>query len=237
MIPQSPAEALGPHADSLRAEAIKIVETRHKYAAAAHEEFHTRNNRAFGTQWDDLLGDFVENFGAAGHPIHSLPPGGQKVPIVNSCVVYAWRIPVGGAPSRFASSATKASCFATQAPQPTLFDPTLPEGDETDPDVTRSDASGLEEVVRSVNGAMPVVLIYFESSPGHLGAIKWALAELNDQTGDVDLIGEEVIWSPDAAGAQTVASTGAEVPESFSDGEPDDLPIEPREEERSLSDD
>lgn len=230
MVPGSPADALGPHAAIVREVAVDVVRTRHGYAADAHQAAHTRNSRGYSTLWQDLLVDMQEAFGDRRHDLHRLAPAGHRVPIVNGCLVYVWRVPASGDPARFATSPTKMSCFDASPPDPVLFGPDFM--DEPDPVREVSASSGdLEAVVGSLGGAMPVVLVMVHSSPRQLQAINWAVAELDRESGEVNFNGEETIW-------QLEPSTEAEVPdaESFDSGAPVVPALEPQTQERPQSD-
>lgn len=230
MVPGSPADALGSHAATVREVAVDVVRARHGYAADAHRAAHTRNARGYSTLWQDLLVDVQEAFGDRGHDLHRLAPAGHRVPIVNGCLVYVWRVPASGDPARFATSPTKMSCFDAPRPDPALFGPDfMDESEPVDGEPVPSDE--LEAVMGSVDGAMPVVLVMVHSSPRQLQAIDWAVAELDRKSGEVGFYGEETIW-------QSEPSTEAEVPdaESFDSGVPVAPVLEPQTQERPQSD-
>lgn len=229
MVPGSPADALGPHAATVREVAIDVVRARHGYAADAHQAARTRNARGYSTLWQDLLVDVQEAFGDRGHDLHRLAPAGHRVPIVNSCLVYVWRVPASGDPARFATSPTKMSCFDASPSDPALFGPDFMDESEPVREVSAS-SDELEAVMGSVGGAMPVVLVMVHSSPRQLQAIDWAVAELDRESGEVGFHGEETIWQPEP-------SSEAEAPDagSFDSGVPVVPALEPQTQDRPQS--
>lgn len=234
MVPGSPAEALGPYVQTVREVVVDVVRTRHGYAADAHQAAHTRNTRGYSTLWQDLLVDMQEAFVDRGHDLHKLAPAGHRVPIVNGCLVYVWRVPASGDPARFAASTTKMSCFDASLPDPTLFGPDFeaaPAPVNEEPAAGPEQAVDLEAVMSSVDGTMPVVLVLVHSSPRQLQAIDWAVAELDRESGEVGLRGEETIWQPEYA---AVSDTSAV--ESFDSGSPIVPALEPQTQERPQSD-
>lgn len=237
MVPGSPADALGPYAVTVREVVVEVARTRHGYAAEAHQAAHTRNTRGYSTLWQDLLVDMQEAFSDRGHDLHRLAPAGHRVPIVNGCLVYVWRVPVSGDPTHFASSPTKMSCFDASRPDPALFGPDLlgapgPAGEEAP---AFEQADDLEAVMSSVDGTMPVVLVMVHSSPRQLQAIDWAVAELDRETGEVGFRGEETLWQPDWQPdwqSEPVADSDASDVESFDSGAPVVPALEPLRQER-----
>lgn len=226
MVPGSPADALGPYAETVREVAVDVVRTRHGYAAEAHEAAHTRNARGYSTLWQDLLVDVQEAFGDRGHDLHKLAPAGHRVPIVNGCLVYVWRVPASGDPARFATSPTKLSCFDASLPDPPLFGPDFMDESGT-ADEESGQADDLEAVMSSVDGAMPVVLVMVHSSPRRLQTIDWAVAELNKESGEVALHGQDTIWQSEPS-----EETEASDVESFDSGAPALPALEPQAQER-----
>lgn len=234
MLPDSPADAFGSYAATIRDVVVDVVRARHSYAADAHQAAHTRNSRGYSTLWQDLLIDVQEAFVDRGHVLHRLAPAGHKVPIVNGCLVYVWRVPVSGDPVHFASSPTKMSCFDASFPEPTLFGPDLMDpsastgpGSASEPEQTVD----LETVMSSVDGKMPVVLVKIYSSPRRLQAIDWAVAELDRESSVVSYHGEEAIWQ-----AEPAAQSDTSEVESFASGAPVEPAIEPREQEGTKPD-
>ncbi|MFT4127766.1 MAG: hypothetical protein QM662_16250 [Gordonia sp. (in: high G+C Gram-positive bacteria)] len=206
-----------------------MVLTRHRYAAEAHQAAHTRTTRGYSTLWHDLLVDVQEAFGGRGCDLYKLAPAGYKVPIVNGCILYVWRIPVSNDPAHFATSPTKMSCFDAVVPEPALFDAafvgasSVPAGDSVDEPEQEVDLSA---VVSSVDGTVPVVLVMVDSSPQQLRSIGWAVAELDRESGEVGFHGQETIWQP-----EPVVESDATGVESFDSGTPIPPAVEPREQE------
>jgi hypothetical protein len=229
MIPDSPADALGPYAATVSEIIVDVVRTRHGYAADAHQAAHTRNTRGYSTLWQDLLVDVQEAFVDRGHDLHRLAPAGHKVPIVNGCIVYVWRVPTSGDPVHFAASPTKMACFNAPFPEPTLFGPDLM-GPSTltalQPGSEPEQSADMEAVMSAVDGKMPVVLVKVYSSPRQLQAIDWAVAELDRETGEVSYRGEETIWRAEPATESDTSDV-----ESFAAGTPVEPVVEPREQE------
>ncbi|MGD7006358.1 hypothetical protein [Kocuria palustris] len=220
MIPLSPAEALGSHASGVRDVLVEVVHSVHGRFAEAHLVSESRYAIDFGSQWRDLLADANEALVDRGFQSHKLRPAGYKLPVVNDCLIYVWRIPDSADPGDFASSPTKKNGFSAQPPDPTLFDPVI--GDEP----VEPEQPGLERVVRAAGEVMPVVLAIVHSSPRQLQSIEWAVAELDETTGKVKRHGQEAMWEPELVEADA-ASAG----ESFDSGTPVPPGIEPREQE------
>ena len=93
MIPNSPADALGAHAEGLRDLIVDIVRNRHALAAEAHEVSESRYAMGFGSQWRDLLDDARDAHQGRGLRSCKLAPGGHDIPVVNDALVYVWRVP------------------------------------------------------------------------------------------------------------------------------------------------
>lgn len=220
MIPLSPAEALGSHTPGVRDVLVEVVRSVHGRFAEAHLVSESRYAIDFGTQWRDLLADVNEALVDRGFQSHKLRPAGYKLPVVNDCLIYVWRIPDSADPGDFASSPTKKNGFTAQPPDPTLFD-TVTGGEPVEPE-----QPGLERVVRAAGEVMPVVLVIVHSSPRQLQSIEWAVAELDETTGKVKRHGQEAMWEPELVEADA-ASAG----ESFDSGTPVPPGIEPREQE------
>ncbi|MGL5824904.1 MAG: hypothetical protein ACRCYU_08815 [Nocardioides sp.] len=217
-----PADALGSHASTVGDVLAKVVRDRHDRAAEAHQVSESRYSSGFGTQWRDLLDDAHEALIKRGFQSHKIAPGGYKLPVVNDCLIYVWRVPnAPGAISSFASSPTRQNGFAAAPPDPMLFEPDRTDDPESgDGSVEDSELAG---VVRTVGDAMPLVLVLVESSPRRLLSIDWAVAVLDD-AGKVALDGRESIWVPELTG-DGAAFDG----DSFDSGMPTVPPIEPRE--------
>lgn len=231
MVPLSPAEALGSHTHGSCNLLVEVVRSRHNRAAEAHQASGSRYSMGFGSQWRDLLDDVYEAFANRGYQSHKLSPAGYNLPVVNDCLLYVWRASsTSDAVTGFAASPTRKNCFSAQPPDPMLFEPGF--GDESDHDGASANAedTNVEHVVRTVRGAMPVVLIMVHSSPFHLQSIEWAVADL-DETGEVTLHGREPIWKPEV----NVDSAASDA-ESFDRGTPIQPVVEPREQEGIDSD-
>lgn len=225
----SPADALGSHASTVRDVLAKVVRERHDRAAEAHVVSESRYSSGFGTQWRDLLVDAHEALIERGFQSHKLAPGGYKLPVVNDCLIYVWRVPnTRGAISSFASSPTRQNGFAATPPDPMLFEPDLT--DDVESDDASAPESELERVVRTVGDAMPLVLVLVESSPRQLHSIEWAVAVMDD-AGKITLHGQEPIWVPELVGDDVPADV-----DSFDSGVPTGPAIEPREQDGSQPD-
>lgn len=213
MVLDSPAAALGSHASGVRDTLVEVVRSRHDRSAEAHHASGSRYAMGFGTQWRDLLDDAYDALTARGFQAHRLSPAGYKLPVVNDCLVYVWRVPDAvDAVSLFASSPTRKSGFAAPPPDPMLFGPGLM--DEAEPGDVVPEEAELERVVRAVGDTMPLVLAMVQSSPRQLQSIEWAIAVLDD-AGKVELHGHESIWEPEFDGEQAASNV-----ESFDSGTP-----------------
>ena len=223
MIPRSPEDALGSHALDARDLIVDVVRSRHERAAEAHEVAATRYTMGFGGQWRDLLEDTSEAFKERGYQVHKLAPAGYRLPIVNGCLVFVWRVP--GTPDAvraFASSKTRMNGFFAQQPLG-LFGMSFIEGAENVRDATEQ--AEFERALQAAGAAMPVVLIMVHSTPRQLNSIEWAVAEYSK--GSVHLRGSEMIWEPEVA-----AATAAMDVESFDSGTPVAPAVEPQEQDR-----
>lgn len=230
MVPESPADALGSHSSGVRDLLVEVVRARHNRFADGHQASESRYAMGFGSQWRDLLDDAQEALRDRGYQSHKLAPGGYTLPVVNDCLTYVWRVPdVANAVSLFASSPTRKSGFTASPPPPMLFEPNSA-GDAELVNVTKEEAQ-LERVVRAVGDTMPLVLIMVQSSPRQLQSIEWAVAELDHETGKVQLHGRETIWEPESK----VDDVATDV-ESFDSGTPSGPTIEPREQEETEPD-
>lgn len=220
MIAPSPTAALERHTTAVREVLVKVVRNRHERAVETHQSSESRYAMGFGTQWQDLLDDINDALTSHGFQSHKLVPAGYTLPVVNDCLVYVWRVPnTASAVSSFASSPTRKNGFTAAPPEPTLFESDFTDAQEAD-DVCRAE-SELEHMVRSVGGAMPLVLVMVGSSPRQLQSIEWAIAALNDA-----LHGQESIWEP-----ELTVDAAASNAESFDSGTPDGPTIEPREQD------
>ncbi|WP_206446932.1 hypothetical protein [Agrococcus sp. KRD186] len=222
MVPASPAEALGGHAQTVKHLVVESVRHRHARFAEAHEVSGSRYTMGFGAQWRDQLDDVQEALSSRGYRTYKLPPAGYKLPVVNDCLVYVWRVPGSDdVVTTFASSPTRVNGFSTPLLDPQLFEPG--DGDELEVE-SSSENRQLEQVARAASGVMPLLLVMIQSSPRQLQSIEWAVAELDTETGEVTLHGQESIWEPDVT--QGDASTDVE---SFASGTPAGPAVEPRE--------
>lgn len=223
MVPNSPAVALGSHAPGVRDLIVEVVRSRHDRSAEAHQVAETRYTAAFASQWRDLLDDVHEALKTRGFESHKLTPGGYSIPIVNGCLVFAWRVPDSvDAVSRFASSPTRKSGFTAPPPDPGLFDE---EFTDDRPVGDASEGQGFEHLVQAAGDPMPLVLVMVHSSPQQLQSITWAIATLDDD-GTVTPHGEEPIWEPEPS-VDEATSHG----ESFDSGEPVPPAVEPQKQE------
>ncbi len=213
MVPDSPADALGPHAPDVRDALVEVVRSRHECSAEAHQVAATRYSMGFGSQWRDLLDDSHDALTDRGFHSHKLTPGGYQLPVVHNCLIYVWRVPdASDAVSLFASSPTRKNGFTAPPPPPMLFEPDVADQVGRGEDVL--DEAQLEHVVRAVGDTMPLVLVMVQSSPRQLQSIQWGIAVLDD-AGKVKLHGQESIWEPDLK----VDDAASDI-ESFDSGTP-----------------
>lgn len=190
MVPSSPIDALGPHAADARDLVIEVVRSRHERATESHEAAATRYTIAFGGQWRDLLEDTLDAFKDRGFQSHKLRPAGYRLPIVNGCLVFVWRVPATPDAVRgFASSRTRMNGFFARQPLD-LFGSSFAEGGE---EIRNgSEQAEFERALQTAGEAMPVVLVMVHSTPRQLTLIEWAVAEY--EGGAVQLHGDETIW-------------------------------------------
>lgn len=213
MVPSSPVDALGSYAPGLRDLVVEIVRTRHGLAAEAHQVSESRYGMGFGSQWRDLLDDAHDKVTEYGFQSHKLAPGGHRIPVVNDCLVYVWRVPDGpDAVSKFAASPTRQAGFVALPPPAMLFEPTFT--DEVQPAEEASGTSEIASMMAAVGDTMPLVLVMVWSTPRQLQSIEWAVAALDD-AGKVQLRGQECIWEP-----ELIADDAASDVESFDSGTP-----------------
>jgi hypothetical protein len=225
MVPNSPVEALGSHGPALRDLIIEVVRARHALAAEAHQVSRSRYEMGFGSQWRDLLDDTHDRVTERGFQSYKLAPGGRKIPVVNDCLVYVWRVPDDAdAVSKFAASPTRQAGFVAPPPPPMLFEPTLT--DEAEPAEVTPEADEIASVMAAVGGTMPLVLVMVRSSPRQLQSIEWAVAVLGD-SGEVQVRGQECIWEP-----ELIADEAASDVESFDAGTPVQPVVEPQAQDR-----
>jgi len=232
VVPVSPPAALGLHTSDVRELVVAAVTSRHTRFAEAHEVSGSRYAMGFGSQWLDLLVDVHDELRRRGYRTYRLPPAGYKLPVVNDCLVYVWRVPGSAdAPSSFASSPTRVNVFHAPPLDPTLFEP----GYTGEPEPGSSadvDGADLERVVRAAtDSVMPLVLVMVRSTPRQLQSITWAVAELDEDAGTVNFHGQESIWTPEAV----VANPTTDV-EPFDSGTPQGPTVEPQEQEGSEPD-
>ncbi len=232
MVPVSPADALGSHLRDVLPLVVEVVRSRHDRFAEAHQISGSRYTFGFGSQWRDLLDDVQEALRNRGYRTHKLPPAGYKLPVVNDSLLYVWRVPESvDAVSSFASSPTRLNGFSAQLLDPTLFEPGFMGELESEPAVASPEETELKRVVRAAGDVMPLVLVMVHSSPRQLQSIQWAVAELDQETGEVKLHGQESIWEPELSVLDAVTDV-----ESFDSGTPKGPMIEPQEQEGTQPD-
>lgn len=230
MVPNSPADAFGPHAPTVRDLLVGAVRSRHGRFAEAHQISGSRYGMGFGSQWRDLLDDAHDVLTGRGFRSYKLDPAGYKLPVVNDCLVYLWRVPeTVDAVASFATSPTKRNGFIAPPLDPMLFDPALLAGPE--PVEAADDETELERVVREVGDTMPLVLVMIQSSPRQLQSVEWAIAELNHVTDEVVLRGQETIWESELITAEASSDV-----ESFDSGTPVAPAVELQKRGASISD-
>lgn len=224
MIAESPAAALGPHTPAVRDALVEVVRSVHERFAEAHSVSGSRYGMGFGSQWRDLLDEAHDEVTKHGFQSHTLTPGGHKLPVVNDCLVYVWRVPEHpDAVTKFASSPTRQSGFAAPPPPAMLFEPAFPDAPEpTGDDV---DTAETATMLNAVHDTMPLVLVMVWSTPRQLQSIEWAVADI-DAAGKVTLAGQENIWEPELVAADVASDV-----ESFSAGAPVEPVVHPRKQE------
>lgn len=230
MVPTSPADALGSDATQVRRLVVEAVRSRHNRFAEAHQTSGSRYTMGFGSQWRDLLDDVHDVLQARGYRTLKLAPGGYKLPVVNDCLIYVWRVPDSvNAVSLFASSPTRKNGFMALPPDPMLFEP----GFTGEPEhASHSEETELDRVVRAAGDTMPLVLVMVRSSPRQLHSIVWAVADFDQRTGEVKLHGRKSIWESELRDVDDAATDV----ESFDSGTPNGPTIEPQEQEETQPD-
>lgn len=224
MVPGSPTEALGSHAQDVRDMLIEVVRSLHNRFAEAQLVSGSRYGMVFGSQWRDLLDNAHDRLVKQGFQSRTILPGSRKLPVVNDCLIYVWRAPDDpNAVRKFASSPTRQACFVTQPPEPTLFDAVA--SDEVESDKRDVGTDEIKATLKAALDTMPVVLVIVRSTSRQLQSIGWAVADI-DATGEVVLHGEENIWEP-----EVVSTDGVSDVEAFSEGTPVEPVVEPREQE------
>ncbi len=229
MISDSPADALGAHASGIRELLVQVVRSRHGRSADAHEASGSRYAMGFGSQWRDLLDDTHDEVTKHGFQSHKLAPGGHKVPVVNGCLLYVWRVPDNpDAVSNFAASPTRLAGFLATPPQAMLFEPTFSKTSEPVEDAP--DTAEIASMLGALHDTMPLVLVMVWSTPRQLQSIEWAVAVLDD-AGKVQLRGQECIWEPELVDAAVVSDV-----ESFDSGIPVTPTVELQKQEETRPD-
>lgn len=224
MISVSPVEVLGRHARTVRHTVVDCVRERHARFAEAHQVSGSRYSMGFGAQWRDLLDDVEGALRGLGFRTYKLPPAGYKLPVVNDCLVYVWRVPGSDdGVTSFASSPTRVNGFFAELLDPQLFEPSDSEVEAVQSSLEKVQ---FEQLASAASSVMPLVLVMVHSSPRQLHAIDWAVAKLDVDSGEVSLHGHESIWEPEAMQHEAPASV-----ESFASGTPAGPTIQPREQE------
>lgn len=227
MVPASPAGAFGSQARNVAPLLIRAIRSVHDRFAEAHQASGSRYAMGYGSLWRDLLDEVEEALTKDGQRTYKLHPAGYKLPVVNDCLVYVWRIPDSvSSASSFPSSPTRLGCFTAKPLDPLLFEPGFMGDSDEEPTVGAPEETKLEDVMHAVGNTMPVVLIMVRSSPRELQSIEWAVAELDQETGKVTLHGTESIWQPELRGDEAVTAV-----ESFDSGTVNGPTIEPQEQE------
>ena len=230
MVPDSPTGALGSHAYSARNALVTVIRSVHERFAEAHSVSQSKYAMGFGSQWRDLLDEAHDEVTSHGFQSHTLTPGKHRVPVINGCLVYVWRVPEGSnAVSNFATSPTRQSGFFAPPPAETLFEPYFDEAERINEQ--QADSAESQAMLSAVRDAMPVVLIMVRSTPRQLQSIEWAVAKMDEATGKVVLYGHESIWEPELV-SEYAATSG----ESFDSGTPVLPAIKPREQEGTGTD-
>lgn len=227
MFHTTPQEALGVGATDVHEAVVETVQSVHNRFAEAQHITRSRYGDVYGNQWRVLLDEVHDALSWKGYRTHTLRPGSYKVPVVGDCLVYTWRMPAaaGESVARFASSPTRKSGFDAAAPHPLLFETDPggePDGDDAEPQVP-----AVEQVISQVPERLSVVLVVVHSTPRRLQKIEWGLAELSEQTGEIELHGRQTIWEFEmSSDGEGIAPEGA-----FDSGEPVGPTLTPRKQE------
>lgn len=224
--PASAAEALGRHAETAGDLIVETVRSLHERFAEAHLVSCSRYGNAFGAQWRDLLDDVAAAFQLNGYRTHRLMPAGYKLPVVNDCLVYAWRLPEStqGIES-FASSPTRVNSFTTPLLPSMLFD-TVPGESDIDEGIDPQPSVLTDAFQEAAERSMPLVLVAVHSSPRLLKLIEWGVAERDPQSGEVAMPGRTALW-----GAEPETQTAAADISAFDSGIPTPPVLVPRKQE------
>lgn len=232
MVPASPADALGSHARDVGPLVVETVQSVHDRFAEAHQVSGSRYAMGFGSQWRDLLDEVQVALTGRGYRTHKLLPGGYRLPVVNDCLVYVWRVPGSvGTASSFASGPTRLNGFTAKVLDPMLFEAGFTGEPESGSDACPPEETELKSVMRAVGEVMPLVLVMVRSSPRQLQSVEWAVAELAEETGEVTLHGPENIWELELNGDEAATDV-----ESFDSGTPQGPTIKPQDQEGTQPD-
>ena len=184
----------------------------------------------FGSQWRDLLDDAHDKVTERGFQSHKLAPGGHKIPVVNDCLVYVWRVPDGpDAVSKFAVEPDASGRVSSpRRLRRCCSSPAFT--DEVQPAEEAPETAEIASMMAAVGDTMPLVLVMVWSTPRQLQSIEWAVAVLDD-AGKVQLRGQECIWEP-----ELIADDAASDVESFDSGAPVAPVVELQKQDRPQTD-
>ncbi|MDN5985572.1 MAG: hypothetical protein L0H88_07620 [Propionibacterium sp.] len=218
-------EVLGGHARATAELLVETIRGTHARFAEAHVVSGTKYGNCFGTQWRDLLDDVAVAFERRGYRTYRPPMAGYRLPVINDCLVYVWRLRESRTDvSSFASSPTRENVFSTPMLAPMLFEP---EVDPESGEAQTAEAAELEQIIDAATEAvMPLVLVTVRSSPRQSPVIEWGLAVRDSDTGEVRLLGGEMLSVPEPQASRAAASV-----EPFDSGVPTPPPLEPRKQE------
>lgn len=221
---QTPTDLLGQNAEWVKQMLVSVMRKNHNQFASAQEESRSRHALVYGAGWRDLTDEVAQVFKQAGFHTHRIKPAGYEIPIVNECLIYAWRKPESTRLSAFASSQTKRGLFDVPNWQQALFEPKT---GRDDTDYRYEEELEIKDLLTNVNRNRPVIVVIRESTPQSLQSICWAIAEFDADEREVNYRGWETLWSPDLAHEELDLNE-----ESFDSGLPESPLVEPRKEGR-----
>lgn len=210
------AAIFGDRLEKLRGDILVSVKETHDQHAAGQQLMDPKGRRGYGGSiWVKLpnnLCDAIKS-GFLDATVWSGGQSGYTLPILDGCVLYAWRTPGGrdaGEVPFLTSDVRSKLVDGVSAPQATLF-----EGYEKE---STSAAHAEEDAGRAlasqiVEDGLRLVLVVVESTPERLHLVKWGEVT-RGQGADLRWMSEEVIYSSEEEFSRPVS-----VPErTFADG-------------------
>jgi len=183
----------GTRTDELRNIIVESVRDTHDVHAAGQRLMDPEGRRGYGGSiWvklpNNLCGAVKKTF--VGASVWSGSRAGYSLPVLDGCVLYAWRTP-GGKPTKeafFLTSGVREQLVdGVRATQLTLF-----EGYEDEPKNSETD---IRELVSEVAAdRLKLILIAVESTPERLHTIKWGEVK-RGQEAELDWSSEEILYT------------------------------------------